>query len=315
MNKNKKILPIVGIAIAVIAVCLVVFLLPNSENSNGELSWQEQYDLGVHYLSDGNYEEAIIAFTAAIEIDPKREEAYVGLADVYYATGDDEKAEEILAQMQRHKDEASTGSRTERIDRDDGSYLTREYDASGHLVCETRYKADNTINSIYEYEYDSNGNCIRWVYRIANGSIFQINDYDELGNCVRETCYNVDDGTMGYYWLNEYDASERCVRRTFYRVVDTVHYMGEIDEYEYANNSLHVVVRKTVFSNDGQSISDEINYTLRDKNNFVGDSSCNMGLNGADMFIYCIYEYGESKTVVCETHYKADGTVDYVDEY
>ena len=44
-------------------------------------SWQEQYDLGVRYLSDGNYEEAIIAFTAAIEIDSKRPEAYSGLAN------------------------------------------------------------------------------------------------------------------------------------------------------------------------------------------------------------------------------------------
>ena len=38
-------------------------------------TWQEQYDRGVRYLEDGNYEEAIIAFTAAIEIDPKRAEA------------------------------------------------------------------------------------------------------------------------------------------------------------------------------------------------------------------------------------------------
>lgn len=34
-------------------------------------SWQDQYDLGMRYLSEGNYEEAIVAFTAAIEIDPK----------------------------------------------------------------------------------------------------------------------------------------------------------------------------------------------------------------------------------------------------
>lgn len=42
------------------------------------------------YLSDGNYEEAIIAFTAAIEIDPKRAEAYAGLSDLYRAVGDDD---------------------------------------------------------------------------------------------------------------------------------------------------------------------------------------------------------------------------------
>ena len=54
-------------------------------------SWQEQYDLGVRYLSEGNYEESIIAFTAAIEIDPKRPEAYVGRADAYIRSGETEE--------------------------------------------------------------------------------------------------------------------------------------------------------------------------------------------------------------------------------
>jgi len=61
-----------------------------------EPSWQEQYDLGVRFLSEGNYEEAIIAFNAAIEIDPKLVDAYLGLADVYIAQGDYETAREIL---------------------------------------------------------------------------------------------------------------------------------------------------------------------------------------------------------------------------
>lgn len=51
-------------------------------------TWQEQYDLGVRYLSEGNYEEAIIAFTAAIEIDPKRTEAYVGRGNAYILSGE-----------------------------------------------------------------------------------------------------------------------------------------------------------------------------------------------------------------------------------
>ena len=56
-----------------------------------EERWQEQYDLGVRYLSEGNYEEAIIAFTAAIEIDPNRAEAYVGRGDAYVASGETEE--------------------------------------------------------------------------------------------------------------------------------------------------------------------------------------------------------------------------------
>ena len=49
----------------------------------GQGSWQEQYDLGIRYLSEGNYEEAILAFTAAIEIDPNQAEAYLGRGDAY----------------------------------------------------------------------------------------------------------------------------------------------------------------------------------------------------------------------------------------
>ena len=58
--------------------------------------WQEQYDLGTRYLNDGNYEEAVIAFTAAIEIDPKRPEAYVGAATAYTALGERQLAIEML---------------------------------------------------------------------------------------------------------------------------------------------------------------------------------------------------------------------------
>ena len=62
---------------------------------SAQAKWQEQYDLGVRYLSEGNYEEAIIAFTAAIEIDPKRPEAYVGRGGAYIGSG--ETAENLAA--------------------------------------------------------------------------------------------------------------------------------------------------------------------------------------------------------------------------
>ena len=78
----------------VLPVLLVVLLLCGC--GAAAKSWQEEYDLGVRYLSEGNYEEAILAFEAAIEIDPKRAEAYLGLADVYVAQGDLDAAREVL---------------------------------------------------------------------------------------------------------------------------------------------------------------------------------------------------------------------------
>ena len=69
----------------------------DSQSSGAEgLTWQEQYDLGLRYLEEGNYEEAIIAFTAAIEIDPKRAPAYEKLADAYIGMGDIDEAKEVL---------------------------------------------------------------------------------------------------------------------------------------------------------------------------------------------------------------------------
>lgn len=65
--------------------------------------WQEQYNLGIRYLSDGNYEEAIIAFTAAIEIDPKQAPAYVGRGDAYVGLG---KTEEELTSAQADYEKA-----------------------------------------------------------------------------------------------------------------------------------------------------------------------------------------------------------------
>ena len=53
-------------------------------NCNSEvISWQKQYNLGIRCLPEGNYAEAIIAFTAAIEIDPKQAPAYAGQGDAF----------------------------------------------------------------------------------------------------------------------------------------------------------------------------------------------------------------------------------------
>ena len=68
----------------------------SSPSSTQSPTWQEQYDLGVRYLSEGNYQDAIIAFTAAIEIDPRQADAYIGLADTYEAQGDVERARHVL---------------------------------------------------------------------------------------------------------------------------------------------------------------------------------------------------------------------------
>lgn len=80
----------------IISLLMAVLLLCGCGNKQAK--WQEQYDLGVRYLSEGDYEEAIIAFSAAIEIDPNNPDAYVQRGDAYVmaAKSEPDKAEKYL---------------------------------------------------------------------------------------------------------------------------------------------------------------------------------------------------------------------------
>ena len=49
---------------ALILLLLMVSILAGCQSTADR--WQEQYDLGMKYLSEGNYDEAVIAFNAAI---------------------------------------------------------------------------------------------------------------------------------------------------------------------------------------------------------------------------------------------------------
>jgi tetratricopeptide (TPR) repeat protein len=67
-----------------ILMCLSMLLLPSCGRSDAA-SYQEQLELAQRCLAESRYEEAIIAFTAAIGIEPRSTEAYLGRADAYSA--------------------------------------------------------------------------------------------------------------------------------------------------------------------------------------------------------------------------------------
>lgn len=85
---NKKL----GLGWKVFAAALALMLVLTACRSTVD-QLQEQLDLGQRYLQELNYTEAIAAFTKAIEIDPRRAEAYAGRADAYmglYESGGEE---------------------------------------------------------------------------------------------------------------------------------------------------------------------------------------------------------------------------------
>jgi len=58
----------------------------------------EKQQLAIEYLSEDNFEQAILTFYAVLDIDSKMVEAYKGLAGAYIMQGEAEKAQEILLQ-------------------------------------------------------------------------------------------------------------------------------------------------------------------------------------------------------------------------
>ncbi len=75
------------------SVLLILFMVLALAACSGSetTTWQEQYDLGMQYLTEGDYEQAVLAFTAAIEIDPKEAPAYVGRGNAYVWSGETEE--------------------------------------------------------------------------------------------------------------------------------------------------------------------------------------------------------------------------------
>ena len=211
----------------ILSVCLLLGLCACGGNkgemsAEGGLTWQEQYDLGIRYLSEGNYEEAIIAFTAAIEIDPKRPEGYLGLAEAFTDIGDVDAARKTLEDaLEQVADSAVLEAKleelasiqmplegypkTERQDWDDGRYMIWEYDQYGNGVVGTRYTADGEIEYRIEYTYDERGAKIssreQW-YSSENAQTESVAEYDSEGRPIQIVEYWKDDTKTFFYTYN-----------------------------------------------------------------------------------------------------------------
>lgn len=89
--KLKIIIPIVlAIAMIITAVLLISF------GSVGSVAPMSAFETAQQYLIEHNYEQAIIEFEKALELDPMNVEARLGLAQAYQGIGDAAKAAEVL---------------------------------------------------------------------------------------------------------------------------------------------------------------------------------------------------------------------------
>jgi tetratricopeptide (TPR) repeat protein len=113
MIKNSEVLWMKEVKVDRGRVLRVVFLgllLLLAACGQKALTYEEQINLGQRFLEEGDYEQAIVAFTAAIRIEPKLSPAYVGLADAHKGLGQPEEAVAAIRQgVEAISDVASSG--------------------------------------------------------------------------------------------------------------------------------------------------------------------------------------------------------------
>ena len=163
---------------------------PEADPADEAPDWQAQYDLGVRYLSEGNYEEAILAFEAAIEIDPKQETIYLKYAEAYTQQGDDASALRVLTRGFRE-------TQSELLVRKENK-IKRRILQENPAVAELPAAVDNTGNTNYDAD---------------NERLYRSVILDEPDGTPVQFAVLADASEYWEVWLHRYTVSDDAVIR------------------------------------------------------------------------------------------------------
>ncbi|MBE6961244.1 MAG: tetratricopeptide repeat protein [Ruminococcaceae bacterium] len=291
---------------------LLIILWVCGKITETSITWQEQYDLGVRYLTEGNYAEAILAFSAAIEIEPNmtaaylgRADAYIGsgeteanlaaaladyetslkldeanaaawlgLADVYIRQGNFDKALEVL-----RKGLGASGSNAEIADKIAEIESGNISDSSGKTRRKSTYDGEGTLIWYHTYTYNEQGRSASVTAYDGQGNQTSHVDlqYDAQGNNIVSYYTYTANGRVGRIECDFDDNRKVTERRHF-----------DVDTGELETRFLES------YDSEGREIKSE-QYNCR------GDKE--------ELVYYDIYEYDEHGRQVKTSRYASDGAL------
>ncbi len=291
-----------------LVLILIFGLISCSQNIKAQ--WQEQYDLGVRYLSEGNYEEAIIAFTAAIEIDAKRPEGYIGRGDAYVLSGDtEENLSAALADYEAalDQDETMTDAWLGLAD----VYIRQgDFEKAEEILreaLEILQKNDLIQEKLQEFSSDAitdtQGRERKNIWRSAEGAIesYYVTYYDEAGRGSRVEYFDAKGTLQDYEVLQYFEDGYRSDR---YSADDQLMF-----------SDVHIELQgDTQFYSRVESYDGEGNLTGYTE--YGENKTQHYGTNG-ELTGYELYEYNDDGQRIRWLRYDADGQLRdyYVTEY
>ena len=264
------------------AVCAVLIVGLWGFGSNQETESPEHYlSLGEKYLSELNYEEAILAFTKVIEVDPNLPAAYLGRAAAYIGSGETEgnlatalSDYEAALALDETNAEAWLGLA-------DVYIRMGDYDKALEVLQEGLQKSgDQSIaDKIAEVE---SGNITD-----SSGKVRRLNGYDEIGNLL-------------WYHIYSYGADGKQSAATSYDAFGNQ--TGHIDyTYDEHGNQLYGVGG---YSNETGTLEPAAIFL-----NAEGKTAEIRWLNDDGTYSSWVYEYDSNGHQTKKQHYGEDGTL------
>lgn len=266
-NKSRRKLVLAAIGVALVLLAAVITCMLVFGDSDGKL--QEQLDLGAKYLEEMDYEQALVAFHAALEIEPMNADAYLGIVEVYIRTNEFETALEYAKEGYEVTGDERLKEKIDMIESGDifasnGWWMKMSgYDGQGNLVfwheytynlqgqqaSVAKFNAQGVQEQYLEFTYDEEGRrLISYSYSDSDGDLCKIVcEYN--GNNYHETYYNGIGEEVVNYNDVEADADGKVLKETRY---DSDGNVRNVAVYEY-NEDNNLVGRK-YYSSDNMLI-------------------------------------------------------------
>ena len=310
MRKTRSADKVIYIALIALILLLCSCAAQPGVDPGVASSWQEQYDLGMRYLSQGNYREAVIAFNSAIEIDPKRSDAYIGLSDAYIGLGDTDSAINALREGYTVTGDERLRRRVEEIQSSRGTGPGSDV-LPAELTVLLRMEAHVDESFIIE-ELDAMGG--------STWNRLDVNSYNEDGYQERlevfdETFYHYIEETMvsSHAWNYEYSPDYSSIRSYYDGDGKDVYVMGggEWIDNRISRGRGNYIGDAKVYCNPYPGAERPVRVELEplpsDRTQRDPSSRYIIADDEKGVGAYAVYEYDEAGNAVKITTYYASG--------
>ena len=302
-NKKKRILPAIIVAI-VITVAIIITTVYNLSSNRRD----RRLALAEKYMSELNYEAAILAYKAAIEIDPKCEDAYLQLLDLYIAMEAYDMAEEVIAQAENNLDD---------------EIILAMREKTNTLLASADTEADNKSENTNQKEYETTTEA--GIHEEENTEVEYTMEWIDgvwkvLANGVVDETFSGEFDYSDGVWkvladgVVDENSTAKC---TFVNGVITkwgIKWAGgqsgsHIEESQYDASGRRV--KYVVYNSDG---SVDCLYTFDETDSYGNTTKYTRYNADGNVDYWYICEY-ENKLLIKVTEYDAAGSISYRKEY